>query len=172
MVRLMKMEIQQQTSSGLSAVVDMDDWSSRVALDIITEAGFGACFDALNQPFNNLNKWYREAFIVDENTRAMFMLSVMTSPSVTNCLPFKRIKQKIGGLKGVRKWARALIADRQAKIRAEGLNSAYAERHKDLISTLIKSGTLSTDGLVEQALTFLGAGHGMRSLLIEVVLGY
>ena len=165
MVSLIKDEINAQASVGLETVVNMENWSARVAIDIIGEAGFGSRFDALTHPFTPLNRGYQSAFIVDASTRLLFLISFMTSPVFTNLLPLKTVKAKKEGKKVVRSWIRETIEERKKDMYHNVDDVDYLDRrgHTDIISAIMKDGTLNTDGLVEQALTFLGAGHGTSS---------
>lgn len=167
MVFLIKDEIAAHSSAGLDAVVDMDDWSARVTIDVIGEAGFGSRFDALTHPFTPLNKGYRSAFVADASSRALLMLSFLTSPTFTNLLPLKRVKAKVDGHRVVRSWIRETIEERKKDMYHNVDDVNYLDRtgHTDIISAVMREGTLNTDGLVEQAMTFLGAGHGKSPLI-------
>jgi len=162
MTSLIKDEIRAQKSVGLDAVVNMEDWTTRVTIDIIGEAGFGSRFDALTHPFTPLNKGYRSAFIIDAKTRALFVLNFLTSPALTNLLPLQIVKDRLMGYKVIRSWIRGTIEERKKDMFHNVDDVDYLDKagHTDVISAVMKSGTLNLDGLVEQSLTFLGAGHG------------
>ena len=158
---LIKAELASQSSTGKPAVVNMEDWAARVSLDIISQAGFGVSFDALTQPRNQLNRWYTAAFIVDEKTRPWLMLSTMTHPKFTNLLPIQRVQNKLQGNKEVRKWVLESITERRKTSSGVGDQDLFERKgQKDIISAVMKIQTLNTQGLVEQSLTLLGAGHG------------
>lgn len=154
MVALMRKELETVTSP-----LDIEDWTSRVSLDIIGEAGFGSKFNSLTDPDASVNKSYRAAFTVDESSRPLFLLSAITTPALVNMLPLQKVRDKIAGKAAISAWVTSLIGKRKAAMLGD---DGYLEKggHKDLISTVMKTNTMNTAGLVEQSKTFLGAGHG------------
>lgn len=162
MTSLIKDEIKAQESAGLDSVVNIQDWTTRVTIDIIGEAGLGSKFNALTHPHTPLNKGYNAAFIIDAKQRALFVLNFLTTPALTNLLPLKIVKERIAGYKEIRKWIRETIEERKKDMFQNVDDLDYLDKagHSDIISAVMKSGTLNLDGLVEQSLTFLGAGHG------------
>lgn len=68
MVSLIKAEIDTKpnSSSAITGIVNIDDWSGRIGLDIIGKAGFGSDFNALSNPHTPLNTSYRDGFIPDK----------------------------------------------------------------------------------------------------------
>jgi cytochrome P450 len=162
MVSLINDDLKANATAGKASTVDIEDWTSRISLDIIGEAGFGSTFDSLTHPFTPLNNSYRAAFVVDASSRSLFVLSMLTSPALTNLLPIKKVRDKLAGVKEVTAWVKSLIEVRKANMHMNASDENYSEKmgHKDIISTVMKGGSLSTEGLVEQSKTLLGAGHG------------
>ena len=162
MVSLINDDLKANVTAGNASTVNMEDWTSRISLDIIGEAGFGSTFDCLTHPFTPLNNSYRAAFVVDAGSRPLFVLSMLTTPALTNLLPIKKVRAKLAGLKEVTTWVKEVIEARKMEMHRNAGDEHYFEKmgHKDIISTVMKAGSLSTDGLVEQSKTFLGAGHG------------
>jgi hypothetical protein len=68
MVSLIKAEIDTKpnSSSAITGIVNIDDWSGRIGLDIIGKAGFGSDFNARSNPHTPLNTSYRDGFIPDK----------------------------------------------------------------------------------------------------------
>jgi hypothetical protein len=88
MVSLIKAEIDTKPNSSdpITGVVDMDDWSGRIGLDIIGKAGFGSDFNALSNPHTPLNTSYRDGFIPDKTLVFPALFSYGTQNSrVTKC---------------------------------------------------------------------------------------
>jgi hypothetical protein len=112
LVSLIRAEIDSKPnpSGALTKVIDIDDWSGRIGLDIIGKAGFGSDFNALSNPHAPLNESYRNAFIPDSKSAIIFLLSMQTG-------------------------------------------------HKDIISSAMKTNAFTTENLVDQSKTLLGAGH-------------
>jgi cytochrome P450 len=163
MVSLIKQEVDAKIAAGKGNVVDMDDWAGRVSLDVISQAGFGSDFESMIHPFNPLNNSYRAAFMVDESSRPLFVLSVMTTPALTKLLPLKKVREKFAGYRSVTDWVTRQLEERK-KTMLSGDGGSKNAHHKDIISTVMKAGTIDTAGLVEQSKTLLGAGHGKFQL--------
>lgn len=159
----MQDEVSNHHGQDTPAILDMSDIASRISLDMISEAGFGSSFESLHEPDNALNKWYRAAFMATPKTRPIFILSLLTHPSFVNKLTFfELVRSKLEGMGGVRTWLRSRIEEKKEEMK-QGYNHQELDeksKDRDLVSAMMKSGTLNTDGLVEQSLTFLGAGHG------------
>lgn len=166
-VSVMKSSLAEQANTGSQPILDMSDISARVALDMISEAGFGSSLKSLEEPDNKLNKSYRSAFLLDGNTRLIYIASMLTSPKFVNMFTFiDKIRNKLDGMTAVRKWLRIEIDRRRKELATESddQEGLGKQNHKDVVSAMLRSSTMSTDGLIEQSLTFLGAGHGMSSL--------
>lgn len=157
MTNLIKQEIQSSASDkSSSAVIDIDDWAGRVSLDIISKAGFGSDFHALSHPETDLNTSYRAAFLPNANSRLIFILCLLTHPTLINSLPTANARILREGVGVVTKWIRGFIAQRQGDMPKEKGNKGV---HQDIISAAMENGAFSVENLVDQSKTLLGAGH-------------
>lgn len=162
MVTLIKRDVESRPNSEkFSAPVNIDDWAGRVSLDIIGQAGFGSEFSSLSHPNTALNTSYRAAFVPNENSKLIFVLSLMTTPKLVNWLPGNNSKVFREGKRLVTDWVRTLIQERKAEMYPHFDNVGYVEKNeqKDIIAAAMKTKAFSTEDLVHQSKTLLGAGH-------------
>jgi cytochrome P450 len=155
MVSLIKVEA--EANSKTPAIINIDDWAGRVSLDIIGKAGFGQDFNSLSDPDSFLNTSYRTAFLPNANSRLYFVLALMTRPKLVNWIPSKINQQVQRGLASVTDFVRDLVSEKQK----DWKNVAAAEQAtpKDIITAAIKTDAFTTEQLVAQSKTLLGAGH-------------
>ncbi len=149
------------SSGPIWGIVDIDDWSGRIGLDIIGKAGFGSDFNALSNPHTPLNNSYRNAFIPDGRSAIIFLLSVLTYPPLISRLPLEKNRQVREGLAVVNSYIVDLIRQRKHDVLMNADKSDYLDRtgHKDIISSAMKTNAFTTQNLVDQSKTLLGAGH-------------
>ncbi|KAH6688251.1 cytochrome P450 [Leptodontidium sp. MPI-SDFR-AT-0119] len=163
MVTLIKQEVETgpNATEKSSASINIDDWAGRVSLDIIGQAGFGSEFSSLSHPYTALNNSYRAAFIPNDNSKLIFILSLLTTPKLVGLLPGKNSALFREGNRSVTDWVRNLIQERKTNMyndvddfRLHGEERPerhHRRRHEDE--------SLSTEDLVHQSKTLLGAGH-------------
>jgi len=163
MVALIKNEIETnpKKSAGATGTVDIDDWSGRVGLDIIGQAGFGSEFNSLSNPHTPLNTAYRNSFVPDSTSAMIFFLSLLTYPPLVRLLPLKKNAQVKAGVATVTAYLSNLIdyRKRDMYVKVDDLDHFNKTGQKDIISSAMKSGAFSTENLVAQSKTLLGAGH-------------
>jgi len=161
MVSLIRQEIDSKTAAGKPPTVDIDDWAGRVGLDIIGHGGFGSDFSSLSHPNTPLNTAYRTSFVPDGKAALIFMLSMLTYPPLVRMLPLKKNAQVREGVSTVTAYLSDLIGRRKSDMYFNVDNPDYFEKigQKDIISSAMKSNAFSTEGLVAQSKTLLGAGH-------------
>ena len=162
MVTLIKREVETgPKAEKASAPMNIDDWAGRVSLDIIGQAGFGSEFSSLSNPHTALNTSYRAAFVPNEHSQLIFVLSLLTTPKLVNLLPGKHSALFREGKRSVTDWVRNLIQDRKAEMYNHVDDLDYMEKNgqKDIIAAAMKTKAFSTEDLVHQSKTLLGAGH-------------
>jgi cytochrome P450 len=142
-------------------IVDIDDWSGRVGLDIIGQAGFGSEFNSLSNPHTPLNTYYRNSFVPDSKSAMIFFLSILTWPPLVRMLPLAKNRQVREGVAAINSYIGDLINQRKRGMYLNADNPDYFEKtgQKDIITSAMKSGAFSTENLVAQSKTLLGAGH-------------
>ncbi|KAL2065692.1 hypothetical protein VTL71DRAFT_3362 [Oculimacula yallundae] len=163
MVTLIKQELETGPSAveKSSASINIDDWAGRVSLDIIGKAGFGSQFSSLSHPNTALNTSYRAAFVPNEKSKLIFILYLLTTPKLVNLLPGKNSAIFREGKKAVTEWVRNIIQERKAEMynNVDDLDWAEKNGQNDIIAAAMKTNAFSSEELVHQSLTLLGAGH-------------
>ncbi|PMD54166.1 cytochrome P450 [Hyaloscypha bicolor E] len=170
MVSLIKAEIDTKpnSSSAITGIVNIDDRSGRIGLDIIGKAGFGSDFNALSNPHTPLNTSYRDGFTPDKSSAIILLLSVLTYPALIRLLPIKKNRQTREGLVMVNNYLKDLISQRKKDMMMNVDESDYLDKtgHEDIISSAMKTNAFTTENLVDQSKTLLGAGHDTSSIAI------
>ncbi len=162
MVTLIKREIETgPKAEKASAPVNIDDWAGRVALDIIGQSGFGSDFSSLSDPHTALNTSYRAAFAPRGNAQLIYVLSFFISPKLLHVLPGKNSKLFREGTRSVTEWVRNLLQARAADMYNHVGEPNYIDNNgqRDIIAAAMKTKAFSTEDLVHQSKTLLGAGH-------------
>lgn len=179
MVQRMEQSLAQQAEPTGSNVVRISDWSSRATLDIIGVAGMDYDFQTLRDPDNELSRHYRKMLHNEQSWLArvvvllgMFVLDL----AVVQRLPIKRNRDIDDGARAIRSVARQVIRSKRAKLGGAGgaatdavAAAAGAARPADvdIISVALRSGSFSEDSLVDQMMTFIGAGHETTSTAVQ-----
>lgn len=157
MVKMIEKDLQSRKASGNNDnTVQISNWASRASLDIIGVAGMDHDFDSLRDPNNNLNQSYRKlTSSLPLIMRILFVVSLLFgNPAWIHSLPTKRNKDVKESSKVIRNVARQMIRQKKAK-----LEDPNSETGIDIISVALTSGTFDEENLVDQSMTFLGAGH-------------
>ncbi|KAJ5292830.1 NAD(P)-binding protein [Penicillium atrosanguineum] len=155
MVQLIQQDIESRNSSE-DNTIQVRNWASRATLDIIGVAGMDHDFDSLRNPGNTLSKSYERIFVSPSlTTKILFVVAMLLgNMEVVAKLPTQRNKDIYEGGEVVRNVARQMIREKKAK-----MEDANATIGFDIISVAMKSGTFDEENLVDQLMTFLGAGH-------------
>ncbi|KAJ5196183.1 hypothetical protein N7449_006662 [Penicillium cf. viridicatum] len=157
MVKMIEKDLQSRKASGNNDnTVQISNWASRATLDIIGVAGMDHDFDSLRDPNNTLNQSYRKVMSSPPLImKILFLVSLLFgNPTWIHSLPTKRNKDIKESGEVIRNVARQMIRQKRAKM--EDPNS---ETGIDIISVALTSGTFDEENLVDQSMTFLGAGH-------------
>ena len=135
-------------------VVEIGGWGSRAALDIIGVAGMGQDFDAIDNPDTELNTTYRKVFEPSGQQRIMGFLGLFFAQWFLRALPLKHNNNIAEASETIKKVCRQLIRQKQDK-----LDRKEKRVDVDILSVALESGGFSEEGLVNQMMTFLAAGH-------------
>jgi len=156
-----ELDTEPNSSGVITGTVDIDKWSGRIGLDIIGKAGFGKDFNAMTNPHSPLNTSYGEAFIPDSKSAMLFMLSMLTYPPLVKLLPLEKNRQVRKGVNMVNGFLSDLINERKRDMLNNVDKPDYLDRagHRDIISSAMKTNAFTTQNLVDQSKTLLGAGH-------------
>ncbi|KAJ5151789.1 hypothetical protein N7492_010084 [Penicillium capsulatum] len=141
--------------------IRVSDWSNSVTLDIIGKAGMGVEFHSLENAGNALNQAYHKLTTPSTSEKLLSVLCIIFScPGFIYKFPTRRNREISEARQTVRDAARYVID--QSKIDKSSL-----ERQRDILSVAVRNGKFSEQGLVEQAMTFLGAGHETMSAALQ-----
>ncbi|KAI1811461.1 cytochrome P450 [Poronia punctata] len=137
-----------------SAVIEVGNWASRVTLDIIGIAGLGHDFGAIVNPHSELNEMYRHVFQPNRQAQILGILGQLLPLGLVQMLPLKRNDDLNTASRYIRTVCRDLIREKKQKL-AEKNNST----DHDILAIALESGGFTDEGLVDQLMTFLAAGH-------------
>ena len=155
-----RIKVEMSTDTPSPSVVDITDWIGRVALDIIGVAAVGVDFASLADPNNELSRAYKVIFEPNASSRMVFLLCILFSPIMLKILPLKKARQIREGSAYVKKYIRDMIRKKRDVQPGPGHSGEKRDgREKDIISVAAQYGGFTTDELVDQARTFLVAGH-------------
>ncbi|KAJ5988739.1 hypothetical protein N7481_003949 [Penicillium waksmanii] len=158
MVRLIEKEL--NSGSVEHNTIRIGDWARRATLDIIGLAGMGCDFEALTRPGNILHQSYKTLISQPLSEKLLFLMGVLTHPRYTMNLPTARNREIRECNARIRGAARAVIRQRIAKKQDTG-------RDIDIISVALQSGMFDEENLIDQAMTFLGAGHDTTAAALQ-----
>jgi cytochrome P450 len=134
----------------------------RITLDIIGTTGFGQNFDSLHHPDNELSQSYNNIFQSNSAAARILQLIGMWVPHwILRRIPSKRnemIRNSIGKIRGA---AQKLLDQKRQK-----MEKGAAREDHDILSVALESGGFSDANLIDQAMTFLAAGHETTSSTI------
>ena len=132
---------------------DIDGWSSRAALDLITLAALGKDFDTLQEPDSDLNKTYRVVF---EPTRILQFLAILKyfiHPKIIESIPLSRNTGIEVAAQTIRRICKKVIHDKKERLAKGELKDL------DILSVILRGEYMDEDEMITQMMTFLAAGH-------------
>ncbi|KAJ5316934.1 hypothetical protein PENANT_c030G05824 [Penicillium antarcticum] len=155
MVKMIENDLKNRASSG-DNTVQVSNWASRATLDIIGVAGMDHDFDSLQDPDNTLNKSYRLIMRTPPDwLKLIFVFSFLIGyPRLSRKIPSNWNEEIEKSGEVIRNVARQMIRQKKAK-----MEDPAAETGIDIVSVALSSGTFDEENLVDQCMTFLGAGH-------------
>ncbi|KAJ5513336.1 hypothetical protein N7463_002888 [Penicillium fimorum] len=166
MVKMIEEDLQDRKASGNNDnTVQISNWASRATLDIIGVAGMDHDFNSLREPDNTLNQSYRKIMSSPPlHMKILFVISMILfgNPTWVHALPTKRNKDIKESGEVIRNVARQMIRQKKAK-----MEDPKAETGIDIISVALSSGTFDEENLVDQSMTFLGAGHETTATALQ-----
>jgi cytochrome P450 len=140
-----------------NSVVDITAWVNRAALDIIGIAALGVDFASLADPNNELSRAYQAIFEPNATSTIIFLLSIMVSTAAVKLLPLKKAREIRAGSAYVKKHIRDMFSRKD--VHQEPAVEKEKWDKKNILSVAEQYGGFTTDELVDQARTFLVAGH-------------
>ncbi|KAL2867473.1 cytochrome P450 [Aspergillus lucknowensis] len=148
--------IEESLTPGDNTVL-VDDWAGRATLDIIGEAGLGVEFRALQDPENAMKQAYYQLTAQPLSDKILFLLALVFGlPQYVRSIPVPRNRVFKECYALIRNAAGDVI--RRKKAKPDEVNAST-----DIISVALRSGVFDEKTLIDQAMTFLGAGHETTS---------
>lgn len=164
-------------------VLPMYEWMSKVTLDIICNTAFAYDSNSLHDPHNDLAFAYEKMIALQSGPNSAWLIGLVSIPGFTQYIGSKfawRTRRLLAMIPGFRDLA--VVVESMHKIREisremleEKLRESHAtemeqERKKDIMSLLVRARkeslesepmgySLSDEAMMDQVLTFLGAGH-------------
>ncbi|KAF2116612.1 cytochrome P450 3A4 [Lophiotrema nucula] len=138
-------------------VLELNHFSTQVTLDIIGLAGLGRDIASLKNSDDLLIKNYEEILEPTAEKGIYFVLHLIFPLWLIKALPWKlneRVRVTTGELKRI---CTEFVIDKKSRMKTE------STEHVDILSIMIRSNNFSDQGLVDQLLTFLAAGHETTS---------
>lgn len=164
MVKLIEQELHGKQDGD--NVVQIRSWSSRATLDIIGLAGMDYDFDSLNHPQNQLHIQYKALLSEPSSIEKIFFVLALIVNKVwlVKKLPFKGNKTMAKGSRVIRDTARHVIRAKKEKLERD----PDSQTGVDIISVALRNTDVFTEeNLVDQTMTFIGAGHETTSTALQ-----
>ncbi|KAJ6437467.1 Cytochrome P450 [Purpureocillium lavendulum] len=139
--------------SDTSAVLEVSSWASRCALDIIGVAGMGVNFGAIQNGNSPLVATYAQISSPTMQAKVALVLANFLPPWLINLAPIKHNGDMQAAANHIRAVCRDVIRETKQKI------ALKEEASATFVSIALKGGCFSDEGLVDQAMTILAAGH-------------
>jgi cytochrome P450 len=141
------------TSSGSNtAVVEMGEWASRATMDIIGVAGMGRATGALLNPDDEMITLFSELLEPTKDKMLYFAVNLVLPDWMVRMLPWKLNADLDRMTSGLRRIGYDLIKEKRLALQNKEADGV------DILSVIMKENAFSDDTIVNQLLTFLGAG--------------
>ncbi|KAF2757986.1 cytochrome P450 [Pseudovirgaria hyperparasitica] len=144
-----------KTAASNGGIIEVSALASRVTLDIIGAAGIGKDFSTTENADHELAQKYD--IITDTkgkgNLVLYFAVNLVFPQWLIRKLPLKANARVANALFDLRRISKDLLAEKNRDMEEKTV------QEKDIIAILMRSGVFNDDGLTDQLLTFLAAGH-------------
>ncbi|KAK0467030.1 cytochrome P450 [Desarmillaria tabescens] len=171
-------------NGGKGVVLPMYEWLSKVTLDIICETAFGYHADSLNNPHDELAEAYERLLNLQTGQNMFRFVFAMTLPGGPRFLSsdfayryraffeytrfFAPFTELLDSMHRIRKISRQILSEKVKDLEESGISANDMHAKKDIMSLLMRARASETGQrgyamndniMVDQVLTFLGAGH-------------
>ncbi|SJL03784.1 related to Cytochrome P450 [Armillaria ostoyae] len=169
-------------NGGKGAVLPMYEWLSKVTLDIICETAFGYHADSLNNPHDELAEAYETLLNLQTGQNMFRFVFAMTLPGGPRFLSsdfaykyraFFKYTRFFGKFSLRDVWedsniSRQILSEKIKDLEESGISADDMHAKRDIMSLLMRARANDTEQrgyamsdniMVDQVLTFLGAGH-------------
>lgn len=142
--------------------VTIQEWSGRATLDIIGLASIGIDFNSVGDPNNELYLQYKQMGKAEPRFIGILKLIFLNFwPKLVDYFPFESSRKKRAASRNVRSISRQLIRKKMSQLKKEDGAS------NDIISVALERCEYSEDEVIDQAMTFLAAGHDTTSTSLQ-----
>ncbi|KAG7095348.1 hypothetical protein E1B28_006108 [Marasmius oreades] len=185
LVQLIASELDAQKQPKGGKVIPVYEWMSKVTLDIICETAFGYRTDSIHNPHNELAEAYESLVNLQSGPNIAKMILAMSIPGLStlmlsdlghryrNIFRLTKFTSDIATLLGamhtIKRISREMLSQKMRASSDSGIAEGDSELHgkKDIMSILVRARTseiegqykMSDEAMMDQVLTFLGAGH-------------
>ncbi|EFR04920.1 hypothetical protein MGYG_07922 [Nannizzia gypsea CBS 118893] len=141
-------------------IVCFADYTGRATLEIIGLAGMGYDLDSVNE----LREEYRKMFSTPGRfTGIIRNIVFLTWPDLFFYLPLPYVKAITAASQKTRTISRQLVQRKRHELSSKKIDDSSG----DIISVALESGNFTEEGLVDQIMTFLAAGHETTSVSLQ-----
>ncbi|KAJ3563859.1 hypothetical protein NP233_g8666 [Leucocoprinus birnbaumii] len=164
-------------------VLPMYEWMSKVTLDIICNTAFAYDSNSLHDPHNELADTYEKIIALQNGPNSAWLIALVSTPGfmwyMRSSLAWRtrkllamlpiiwQVATVIESMYKIRQISKRML---EQKLRESHVTEMEQERKKDIMSLLVRARketleseptgySLSDEAMVDQVLTFLGAGH-------------
>jgi cytochrome P450 len=138
--------------NGASIITDINLWANKATLDAIGVAVLGRDFNTLKNTNDELVKHYETVTTTKWDVQAVFIANAFLPRWTLRLIPGGIDKRITAAAAELRRVCREFLLERKKDV---GRGS-----QKDILLQLIKSNAFSDEELIDQLLTFIGAGQG------------
>jgi len=182
LVKILKADIEAQSIPSEGKIFSMYDWLSKVTLDIICRTAFGYDTDSLHNPDNELADAYHDMLSLQSGKNLAVLTVLMTIPGFPSLMKSEWLYKRrhwfrkwkllapteviLTSMRRIRTASTQILKERTDETAAL-IAAGDSTLRKDVMSLLVEARLReSKDGfkmddsmMMEQFLTFLGAGH-------------
>lgn len=148
-----KAELKEKSDS----ILEVNHFSTQVTLDIIGLAGLGRDIQSLRNANDELIQNYEEILEPTTEKGVYFVLHLIFPGWIIKALPWKLNERTRITTSNLKRICREFLLEKKNRMKAEIQESV------DILSIMIRSNNFSDEGLIDQLLTFLAAGHETTS---------
>ncbi|KAJ6570721.1 cytochrome P450 [Mycena sp. CBHHK59/15] len=164
-----------QIGAADGKVIPMYDWMGKVTLDIICDTAFGYTTDSLHNPHNPLAVAYEQLLALQSGPNLAKLVAIMSVPGAARLATSEWMYTHrawlsrlplIGSFERLVDAMYRIRTISQQMLRDKSVAPQDTATKKDIMSLLVRAnaagegaGGMSDEAMVDQVLTFLGAGH-------------
>ena len=153
LVNCINTQISASGSPETGCVIEVVEWATRAALDIIGVTALGRDFNSLHNNDDELASLYKRIFHMDFSKMLWFAINQFLPKKVIDLLPWKTHREIMSRSMALRRVCGQLLKDKRNAMEKDAAESV------DTLAHLIRSNNFSDQELINQLLTILAAGY-------------